>query len=343
VIDNTTDLTYLNEARYVKNTDEILTASTALNSPLMYNVGGTTKVGNDYNYSTQIKGGGSVQFRIDNTERMRINNSGNVGINVTSPNGKLHINGTSGGLGAAWNIRVGPSYGYGDNYQKWFIRDMGSQGAMSIYATGDIVTGGLFVGHSDERIKKDIVDVDDGSALESLRLLKPKRYRYVDEAKGIEPVWGFLAQDVSNVIPYATQLMSECIPNIYETATVSDSNVITFTNFETNNISSVLKILDTNDDSHLIHIAEVIDKHSIRVEEDVSAWTGGLDEDENIIAGDKLFVYGEQVDDFHILNKNAIWTVATSALQELDRRLEAEKTKVSDLLARVEALENNIT
>jgi hypothetical protein len=85
----------------------------------------------------------------------------------------------------------------------------------------------------------------------------------------------------------------------------------------------------------------VIDEHSIRVEEDVSAWTGGLDEDENIIAGDKLFVYGEQVDDFHTLNKSAIWTCATSALQELDRQLQAEKARNDALEARISALENN--
>ena len=53
------------------------------------------------------------------------------------------------------------------------------------------------------------------------------------------------------------------------------------------------------------------------------------------------------MDDFVFLKKEAIWTVATSALQEVDRQLQAEKaktatleTRVADLLARVQALEN---
>ena len=189
-------------------------------------------------------------------------------------------------------------------------------------------------------IKKEIVDIEDGSALETLRLLKPKQYKYVDEVKGVEPVWGFIAQEVSNVLPYATKLTTECVPNIYETASVSDSRVITFTNYDTTDVGSVLKIYDTENNEHLIHVSEVIDEHSIRVEEDVSAWTGGLDEEGNIIAGDKLFVYGEQVQDFHTLNKNAIWTVATSALQEVDRQLQAEKARNDALEARISALEN---
>ena len=60
------------------------------------------------------------------------------------------------------------------------------------------------------------------------------------------------------------------------------------------------------------------------------------------------YIHGEHVLDFHNLNKDAIWSVATAALQEVDRQLQAEKTKVStletqvaDLLARVTALENN--
>ena len=45
-------------------------------------------------------------------------------------------------------------------------------------------------------------------------------------------------------------------------------------------------------------------------------------------------MYGQQVDDFVFLKKDAIWTVATSALQEVDR-------KVTALEARISALEKN--
>ena len=37
------------------------------------------------------------------------------------------------------------------------------------------------------------------------------------------------------------------------------------------------------------------------------------------------------MDNFNTLNKDAIWTVATAALQEVDRQLQAEKQKTTTL------------
>ena len=213
---------------------------------------------------------------------------------------------------------------------------------MCIYANEDIICGGYIGSYSgtitgsDERIKKEIVDVEDSSALETLRLLKPKKYKYVDEVKrGSEPVWGFIAQEVRDTLPYATELRTECLPNIYEVANVSDSNVITFTNFDTSNLESnamVLKVFDMDDTEHLINITEVIDGHSIRVDEDLSGWT----------EGEKIFVYGQQVDDFVFLKKEAIFTIATSALQEVDRQLQSEKARNDALEARLLAIEQQL-
>lgn len=45
----------------------------------------------------------------------------------------------------------------------------------------------------------------------------------------------------------------------------------------------------------------------------------------------ELFFYGTKVDDVHVMNKNAIFTVATAALQELDRQVQnltVEKTEL---------------
>ena len=65
------------------------------------------------------------------------------------------------------------------------------------------------------------------------------------------------------------------------------------------------------------------------------------------IPANTILLNGLRVTDFHTLNKSAIFTVATAALQEVDRQLQSEKTKtatletqVTDLLARVTALES---
>ena len=42
------------------------------------------------------------------------------------------------------------------------------------------------------------------------------------------------------------------------------------------------------------------------------------------------------------LKKDAIWTVATSALQEVDRQLQSEKARNDELQVRLQALEARI-
>ena len=54
------------------------------------------------------------------------------------------------------------------------------------------------------------------------------------------------------------------------------------------------------------------------------------------------FGYGEVVDDFISIDKNYIWTIATSALQEVDRQLQAERARNDELQVRLQALEARI-
>ena len=213
--------------------------------------------------------------------------TGNVGIGTVNPHGRLHIGTGNGAVTSSFRRFFGGHAGMTANG--------GSVGNMSIYCQQAIVTATVFIGitgsvhASDERIKKDITDIDDDLALERLRILKPKQYRYKDEITRDDPpdaVWGFIAQEVRETLPYATQLRTECPPNIYELANVSDSNVITFTNFDTSNLYSnttVLRVFDINDSEHLVNIAEVVDGTSIRVNEDLSEWIGSVDEYGNVI------------------------------------------------------------
>ena len=271
---------------------------------------------------------------------------GNVGVGTSNPIAKLHVNGSAGfTINTGWLTYFGP-------YSGSFSHNSNSSwgGGGSIYATSHICTQGYHVSGSgsitasDSRIKKEIVDVEDVAALETLRLLKPKQYKYVDEInRGSEPVWGFIAQEVRDTLPHATHLITECVPNIYQVANVSASNVITLTNFDTSTLDSnaVLKVFDKDDKEHLVTITDIVDEHSIRVDEDLSELTGSIDESGNVVAGNQLFVYGQQVDDFVFLKKDSIYTVATAALQEVDRQLQAEKEKVKSLEERLAALEAN--
>ena len=346
------------------------------NSNLMYLLRG----GNDTETWTTV--GGAWPFICNLTNNKidcggDLTARGNVGIGTTSPVVPLHVNASGGAM--SYNTRSYFTYGNSS-----VISNSGTFGAISIHATGNIITSLYFVAHagtvtsSDSRIKKYITDIDDGAALETLRLLKPKQYRYKDViGQGRDPVWGFIAQEVRDVLPYATFLRSECIPNIYELANVSQSNVITFTKYTTsslNNDRSKIRLVGVDGKEVKVKIVEVIDDHTIRVDENLDEHTGYVNEDGNLeysgpsfntltpeeyeALEDKsgysledgayvktdivkqIFVYGEEVDDFHVLKKDAIWTVATAALQEVDRQLQAEKTKTNNLETKVENLES---
>ena len=275
---------------------------------------------------------------------------GFVGIRNTDPYCPLHVSGSGGSTtGATWHS----GFIQGNTVlQRW----SGNHTNVGIFADDDIMTtgyvlstGGTF-GASDRRIKKDIVDIDDGMALQTLRQLQPKQYKYKDVYRNTsDPVWGFIAQEVRETLPHSTQLRNECIPNITEVVTVSETNVLTFTNFDTSNLETGTKIrvYDKNHAGHKVKVTDIIDTRSVRIDRDISEWTCSFNEDGTIGEGDSLYVYGQEVDDFVFIKKDAIWTVATAALQEVDRQLQAEKTKVATLetqlasvLARLDALEN---
>ena len=132
------------------------------------------------------------------------------------------------------------------------------------------------------------------------------------------------------------------IPNIYETANVA-SKTITFPTFNTADLESntfTVSVMDRQNNEHDITITEVVDEHSVLVNEDLTDLCGYLDENGDLVEQDKLFVWGQKVDDFIYLKKDAIWTVATSALQEVDRQLQAEKARNDALEARIAALES---
>ena len=247
---------------------------------------------------------------------------------------------------------------------------------LSIFASHDIGTNGwllssnVTISSSDRRIKTNIVDADDVECLVVLRQLSPKKYTYRDTYKqGEEGVWGFIAQEVRDTLPYATQLRKEVIPNINEVGAVF-SNVITFTNFITSNLEAnacTIEVYSKQVEAKKVTISEVIDDHSIRVEEDLTEWmtetttqTISVEEYEALenLDGfkaseddtgyiktttsypvDNLFFYGQEIDDFVYLKKDAIFTVALSALQDFDRQRQAEKARYDALEARILALE----
>ena len=58
--------------------------------------------------------------------------------------------------------------------------------------------------------------------------------------------------------------------------------------------------------------------------------------------GDKLYVQGEVVDDFHVLRKETIWALSTAAVQQIDRIQQQHDAQIADLQTAVESRDQQI-
>jgi len=124
----------------------------------------------------------SFTFNTNSTERMRIDSSGNLGINVSNPTSRLHINGTI----TVNNIGSGA----GTNALKY-----------------NTSTGRITYDASSERYKNNIRNADKGLS-EILQLL-PRKFEYKDTGR---TDFGFIAEEVVKVIPELVTLDGEGLP-----------------------------------------------------------------------------------------------------------------------------------
>jgi hypothetical protein len=136
------------------------------------------------------------------------------------------------------------------------------------------------------------------------------------------------------VLDYATSTITEFIPNVYDRANVSKTsdNTILITLQSktldldiTDNSTGKIRLYsfnqdntDGNNDKEIrVTIKDIISENSFTIQE--------TDVLQNVT---ECFVWGQEVKDFNVLNKDAIFTVSVAALQEVDRELQATKTEL---------------
>ena len=311
---------------------------------------GTTYLKDKFDSNVNI-----MSWSVDGGSYITPNNSD--GISLYSNNTRRASISSKGCLriaGGGWDFTPSHSdyyemkYGYGAFYNR----------QNTIHNSGLAVDGSIgcstYIGvvsiYSDKRIKTNIQTIDDASALEKLRLLNPCTYEYIDKLeRGTDIVEGFIAQEVREVIPAAIKYTTYEIPNIYKVSThsvdASGNHFFTIPDYDTatleldpsGNIFTGLMVYDINHISYgSINIIKVVSSTVLQVEL--------LDKQD---LPEDVFVYGQFISNILILDKDKIFTVATAAMQEIDRQLQADKAKtatmesqVADLLARVTALEN---
>lgn len=243
-------------------------------------------------------------------------NTGTVGIGTTDPKFPLHV--------TASEMMGDPLFQHGflnANGAGNGGNQSGNQFPVQAKFTGT-VHATLFRATSDVRIKKDITEIDDGEALAKLRLLQPKKYRYVDQVThGSTEVFGFIAQDVREIFPEAVALNQDVVPDVY-TLTTPDMINRLITVGPNKARSGVLRIF-TMKGAREIHVS--------KAGESVVYFNEGVITEDDL-KDNQIFVYGFEVNDFHSMKKDQIWAIGFAATQEIDRKLQALQTKVDDLI-----------
>ena len=240
------------------------------------------------------------------------------------------------------------------------------------------VQGRVYMVFSDKRIKNNIVNIDDDKALQTLRLIKPKTYGYVNKIqRGNDSVIGFIAQEIKEVLPKAVTISKDYIPNFYTKCSISatdSSSILLVTSpidlswvplhdacgnecidtagnacsDASGNKAFKIRFYDKINNEIECKTTDILDKRRFLM--DISGSTF-LDASGNIVLDtDGLyFLQGQEIDDFHNLDKAAIFTVVTAAVQDIDRHqqmnasnLEALESDCSSLEAQIATLKQQI-
>jgi hypothetical protein len=124
------------------------------------------------------------------------------------------------------------------------------------------------------------------------------------------------------------QLTSEIIPNIYNICDCVN-NLISLPNdvILSNNIkiNDIIDIIDANNNRKEYIITDIQDNK--------------IEINKNLI-GNKCFIYGTKVNDFHIIDKTYIFTMNVCATQELYKLIQQQNEIIRDLQNRITILEN---
>ena len=282
--------------------------------------------------------GKNLHFRIANSDKMILKSDGKVGIGTSSPSYPLDINGYT-----AWAGGGGRDYyDYNVSGGKWLYTTsafhLGLDVQYYVWAKG-------YTTSSDVRIKKNIRDLSDNESLIKLRDISCVHYEYKDEVKsGGRPTIGFLAQQVASVYPEAVSLVPNYIPNEYRNLTDTSWNEVTITE-NSGNIKTKYYLTSESmgDVSGCKYRFQCRDLSANLKEEEIELKGDEYNRFEFKYKYPEIFLYGKEVVDFHILDKQKLFALSFSATQEIDRIQQAEKTKLAAAEAEIVTLKNKVT
>jgi len=258
-----------------------------------------------------VRGGEATTFEIgtsnDSDDHIAlIPNAGNVGIGTPNPDkGKLHIEGFV-------NYQHPNGYRYFVNRPDSNSTTTGFNAPYSLYASA-FIGASEFNAFSDLRIKEIKGTSDSQADLQTLLQIQVTDYYYKDKiAKGNRPKKKVIGQQIATVYPQAVSTHVDTVPDILEFAIIAE-NWVTLNNHNLKTGDKV-KIFWNDNDSQLFTVEDIkTDQFKISLNH----------------TGD-IFVYGREVDDFHVVDYDALSMLHISATQELYKIIKKLEGKINE-------------
>ena len=223
-------------------------------------------------------------------------------------------------ISSFYNISLGVTryYNYGGNAQ-----DVAGTRSLSIYADVDIASR-QYLAFSDERIKRIEGRSDASQDLNTLLGIEITDYRYKDVVgKGNDPHKKVIAQQVEKVFAQAVSKHTDTVPDIYQKAPIKDGWVELATDLKK---GERVKLISERGEG----VYEVLEATKTRFRTSLKP------------EGDKVFVFGREVNDFRNVDYEAIAMLNVSATQELAKQVQAlhkSASRVAELEQKVSQME----
>ena len=271
-----------------------------------------------------------MRFNTNSVERMTITSSGNVGIGTLSPVVPLQV-------ASSTTVNVAGGYFFGTATSSLMSYTTSNQ-PISIFANSAILTQTNFLASSDIRIKN---LSDETINLNHIDNINPEIYTYKDSIRNPRKNIGFIAQNVFEHCPEAVSIHQGVIPDIMKVVDILEKNetLITVKNDYNLKEKDIIKIMVDEDDLSGVYTTVIY------ADEDIIKFK--VTSDERL--KETIFIYGRQVDDFHELNYDYIFTLGFAGIKEsrkdiilLKEQLQAEKTLTQQQATTIQNLETRV-
>ncbi len=250
--------------------------------------------------------------------RMIVKTDGKVGIGTNNPDAGLHV-----------TKKVSQTfYSYVEmNDDPPWQPDRNLTQDIAIHTNGGIRVDGNVHTNSDSRIKV-VKGISNGAEdMNRLLSIEVTDYRYKDHSASQAPQKKVIAQQVEKVFPQAVSKSTGVVPDIFKSATIADGWVHLATDLKKGERVRLIG----DETQEVYEVLEIDEKEHKKFRTAFKP------------AGEKVFVYGREVNDFRVVDYDAISMLNVSATQQIKKEKDAEVKALQDentaLRERVAALE----